>query len=380
MRIGYLSYYNSSEIQHWSGSIYFIRRALEKYGAEIIPIDALGSQIDELYRIKSLFYKAIGKKHHRTRERSIMRRAALKALKKIEQSKPDVILSLGSLEISMLECNTPLTFWSDATFKQLINYYPEYTNLSKTTLREGEYLEQLSISKSKKMFFASHWAARGAVEFYNAPPGRVVVAPFGANLLNAPKDDDILNFIEKKSFETIELLFIGVAFERKGGRTAVNLAKRIKEKGHNVMLHIVGCKPKIKDKTDFVKIYGFLRKGESNDEKTLRQLFERSHIFVMPSYAECFGIVFCEANAFGLPVVAANHGGMTTVVKEGINGFLFDYNEYQQSIENIATNIIEMTENKAIYTKYALAAYEEYRNRLNWETSVSKVIEELRKL
>lgn len=380
MRIGYLSYYNSKEIQHWSGSIYFIRKALEKYGVEIIPIDDLGSNIDNLYKIKSLYYKLLGKKHHRTRERSIMRRAALKAMQKIDETKPDLILSLGSLEISMLDCKLPLTFWSDATFRQLVGYYPEYTNLSKTTLREGEYLEQMSISKASKMFFASQWAARGAINLYNANPEKVVIAPFGANLLSEPNFDDILKFINKKSFEVTELLFIGVTFERKGGYTVIDIAKKINEKGRKVLLHIVGCNPQLKDKPDFVKIYGFLKKNDPNDEKMLRELFEKCHLFVMPSIAECFGIVFCEANAYGLPVVAANNGGMTTVVREGLNGFLFNYNDYQNSVEDLANKIIEITQNKEIYSKFALSSYNEYKQRLNWDSSVKLVIEKLREL
>lgn len=148
MKIGYLSYFNSKDVRAWSGSIYFIRRELEKRGAEIVPIDDLGSVLDELYKIKSLYYKVAGKNHHRLRERRIMQRAALKATRLIEKHRPDVLLSLGSLEISMLNCDLPATFWTDATFRQLVDYYPEYSNLSATSLREGEFLEEKKIGRA----------------------------------------------------------------------------------------------------------------------------------------------------------------------------------------------------------------------------------------
>ena len=40
----------------------------------------------------------------------------------------------------------------------------------------------------------------------------------------------------------------------------------------------------------------------------------------MPTKAECFGLVFVEAQASGLPVVACNVGGVGEVVREGETG------------------------------------------------------------
>lgn len=380
MKIGFVSYFNSREIRAWSGSIYFIRRELEKAGVEIVPIDNLGSFIDELYKIKSLYYRAIGKNHHRLRERKIMQRAAQKAAKLIESKKPDILLSMGSMEVSMLDVSVPITFWSDATFRLLVNYYPEYTNLSSKTLQEGEFLEKMSIGKAAKMFFASDWAARSAVVDYNASPDKVRIIPFGANLLHPPTENEIEKFIKEKNYETIELLFVGVAFERKGGVAAIEIARKLHSMGRRVRLHVVGCKPVIRDKPEFVKIWGFLRKDISQDLEIIEQLYQKAHFFVMPSIAECYGIVFCEANAYGLPVVAAYNGGMPAIVKENHNGWLLDYNNYENSINLIVSNILEIIENKVKYENLALKAYDEYRNRLNWGVSVRKLLEELNKI
>lgn len=377
MKIGYLSYFNSKDVRAWSGSIYFIRRELEKRGAEIVPIDDLGSVLDELYKIKSLYYKVAGKNHHRLRERRIMQRAALKATRLIEKHRPDVLLSLGSLEISMLNCDLPATFWTDATFRQLVDYYPEYSNLSATSLREGEYLEEKSIQNAARMFFSSEWAAEGAVKYYGADEKKVKVLPFGANMYNPPTEAEVESFIENKSFDAIELLFVGVAFERKGGKTALEIARKIKQKGRKVRLHIIGCQPEIDGTLDFVEIYGFLNKAKPDEMKTIEELYRKAHFFVMPSIAECYGIVFCEANAYGLPVVGANNGGMPTIIKENTNGFLFDYSNYEQSLESIADKLIEIGESRSVYLEASHKSYNEYKSRLNWEASVGKLISEL---
>lgn len=380
MRIGYLSYFNSKDVRAWSGSIYFIRRELEKKGVEIVPIDNLGSGLDEIYKVKSLFYKATGKNHHRIRERSIMQRAAEKAARLIEKQRPDVLLSLGSLELSMLKCDLPATFWTDATFRQLVNYYPEYSDLSPTTLREGEFLEEQSINGASRMFFASEWAAGSAINYYSADESKVKVLPFGANLYNPPTEEEVADFIARKDFDAIELLFVGVAFERKGGNTALEIARKIKQKGRKVRLHIIGCNPEINEGNDFVKIYGFLNKARPDDMNTIEELYRKAHFFVMPSLAECYGIVFCEANAYGLPVVGANNGGMPTIIKHNTNGFLFDYSNYEQSLEEIADKLIEIGENRKVYEEAANKSRNEYKMRLNWEVSVGELISELNKI
>ncbi|TSA49979.1 MAG: glycosyltransferase [Sphingobacteriales bacterium] len=44
---------------------------------------------------------------------------------------------------------------------------------------------------------------------------------------------------------------------------------------------------------------------------------------MVPSRAECYGIVFAEASSYGLPSVSTDTGGVSAVVKEGVNVFYF---------------------------------------------------------
>jgi glycosyltransferase involved in cell wall biosynthesis len=47
-----------------------------------------------------------------------------------------------------------------------------------------------------------------------------------------------------------------------------------------------------------------------------------SNICVVPSLAEAYGFVALEAMAAGLPVIASHAGGLTEIVRDGIDGFL----------------------------------------------------------
>lgn len=52
------------------------------------------------------------------------------------------------------------------------------------------------------------------------------------------------------------------------------------------------------------------------------KILERHNLFVLPSWDEAFGVVYIEALAMGLPVIAANDAGAPDIVTEGVDGYL----------------------------------------------------------
>ncbi len=58
------------------------------------------------------------------------------------------------------------------------------------------------------------------------------------------------------------------------------------------------------------------------DDEALGRAFASSHVLVVPSLLEGFGIVYLEAFSFGLPVIASAAGGAVEIVEPGRNGFL----------------------------------------------------------
>ncbi len=59
----------------------------------------------------------------------------------------------------------------------------------------------------------------------------------------------------------------------------------------------------------------------------LAQWYSAATLVAVPSYNESFGLVAAEAEACGAPVVAANVGGLATVVRDGHSGLLVDTHE-----------------------------------------------------
>ncbi len=68
--------------------------------------------------------------------------------------------------------------------------------------------------------------------------------------------------------------------------------------------------------TQHLELPGFL------DRPKIREIFEESTLFVLPTEREAMSIVCVEALSAGLPVVAMNKGGVADVVAHGSEGYL----------------------------------------------------------
>jgi len=59
-------------------------------------------------------------------------------------------------------------------------------------------------------------------------------------------------------------------------------------------------------------------------------------VFVMPSTGEAFGIVYLEAWAYGKPVIGANIRAVSSLIDDGVNGYLVDPARPDQLVERLA--------------------------------------------
>ena len=65
-------------------------------------------------------------------------------------------------------------------------------------------------------------------------------------------------------------------------------------------------------------------------------LLAASDVFAMPSFLEPFGLVYAEAMAMELPVVALDNGGTPEVVEHGVSGLLSATDDEDALVENLA--------------------------------------------
>lgn len=77
--------------------------------------------------------------------------------------------------------------------------------------------------------------------------------------------------------------------------------------------------------------------GIAPDDPALIAAYQEADIFILPSFEEPFGIVVLEAWASGLPVIAASTGGIRHLLKDRINGLVFDPKSLDSLVKAFAT-------------------------------------------
>lgn len=125
------------------------------------------------------------------------------------------------------------------------------------------------------------------------------------------------------------LLSVGRCNWIKGFNYSVDAFGKLLELGYlNLSYEIIGVEPKDNSEELFYNIYDKGLKSKIMltphlGEAELRLKMMSSHILIVPSVMEGIANVAIEAMAIGLLVVSSNVGGMSELIEDGVNGWLF---------------------------------------------------------
>jgi glycosyltransferase involved in cell wall biosynthesis len=373
MNLAYVTTYDASRINgsnEWSGTGYYIAQALKNQSISIDYLSPLTEplSLNGIRKVKRLYHKLVDRKNYQTDPNPLRLRSYANQLQdKLDRSPTqlDIVFSATVNPIAYLECSQPIVFWADATFANIKDFYPQYSNLSTSTIRDWHQMETLALQKSQLAIYSSDWAAESAIRDYGADPAKVKVVPFGSNIDSPFTSETIQDAIASRPKDRCKLLFLGVDWLRKGGNIAYEVAKQLNQSGLPTELTVVGCDPSIDTPLpDFVKPLGFISKATPAGQNRISQLLMESHFLILPTIADCTPIVFSEANALGVPCLSTTVGGVPTIVRDGVNGQLFAPDEHIAEYCDYITNLFG---DYANYQKLALSAFNEYESRLNWK-------------
>ena len=373
LRIGFVSLGDPRDRKVWSGTPYHLLEALEQCN---VTVEVLGP-LKRHFRYPLMPFKIAARLAKRDVEFDrypiALRSYARQLKEQIRQRPVDVILSASSVPIAMLECSQPIVFYTDALYNMMPEYYRgQWDRYTIAAQNRGKRQEQAALDRSSIAVYASHWAADEARKL--TQPSKVRIVPFGASMAVEHDHANLPNWIEERlsrASTECRLLFIGVDWLRKGGDVAVETARLLNWMGIKTKLTVVGCRPEKKFQ-DFVEFRGFLNKQTAEGRDELRRLYQEANFFLLPTSAEAAGIVFCEACAHGLPILTFRTGGVPDYVRNGINGMCLPSDSKP---EDFARNIAEILKDSDRYTALCHAGYSDYRDRLNWDTAASSLID-----
>ncbi len=369
-RIGFLTSFDPRDKRKLSGSTYHLLRAVQR---DLGDVEVLGPM--KTRRILSGILNRIGKKFKRPYNLDHSLYMAFRYAgffnKRLKNKKFDFIIApRSSTEIALVRTNIPILYYSDTTFASLYNYYEWFSGFMALSEWEGNLVEKMAHKRSRWVVFTSQWAADSAINTYHTDPKKVFVVPFGPNLDEIPDRAEVLQI---KQNDVCRLLFLGVEWERKGGDIAFETLKELKKNGLKASLTVCGCIPPVSVVDDDLHVIPFINKNNFDEYKQFETLLKSHHFLILPTRAECFGVVFCEASAFAIPSITTDTGGIGGAVYNGVNGFRMPFSARgEEYAAKIATVFNEYETN---YIPLAISSRDLFESHLNWENVSDKLRE-----
>ena len=394
LRVGFLSPVDSSDPNALSGMPYRMRSHLEDRGLAVIPMhqtrppdrwriipDPVRSRTPVMAK-KS--WRSLRQAMRMAKEWSLpgplfrkrmrqLQQANVAVSARIEAVAPDVLFGV-CISSMLYELNTsrPIVYFSDATARLINETYPQYRWRSPGYRRQCDIYESHTMARVHTAAFASRAARDSAVNEYGLLPHCAHVVPMGANIV--PQCESVLHgdSIDAPSRNDLRLCIIAADPIRKRVDLAVEITERLAHNGWNARLTHIGEPTRRAAQSRVTRCLGRLRLSESSDRVRCEKVLRESHLMLLPSIGEAYGIAPCEAAHFGRPSVVSDAGGLPEVVINHQTGLVLpvhtDAATYAAAIADLATS-------QSRYRTMARAARSRAMTVLNWSAWTDRIIE-----
>lgn len=195
---------------------------------------------------------------------------------------------------------------------------------------------------------------------------KIRTIPGGVYLEEYRRNEEQIQLINKKyNLEGKRVvLFTGRLTVHKGVEFLIKAARQI----HGEVL-ILGDGPERPNlekiiqnlKVTNVRILGYMK---PNEQVNFKAYYARADVYVAPStWHEPLGLVILEAMAAKTPVIATRMGGITSLIKDGYNGFLVK----ARSVTQIAEKVNILLDTNSLREKMGQRAYEMVAAKYTWD-------------
>jgi phosphatidylinositol alpha-1,6-mannosyltransferase len=248
-----------------------------------------------------------------------------------------------------------------------------------STSRELTWLARRVYARATAVIANSRNSARLLESTWAVPPHRIHVVYPGvdADVFVPGRDAAMRGDRLRAGRDDLVLLSVGRLQRRKGHDLVLQALPRVRDAVRNVKYVVVGDGPhrstletqaQALGLGDIVQFHGTV----GGDD--LPRFYAAADVFVLPNRDdgvdfEGFGIVFLEAAASGLPVVAGRSGGAPEAVEDGVTGVLVSGIDP----EELASSLIRLGESADLRRRLGEAGRARVVTRFTWQASADAV-------
>ncbi|PIW67105.1 MAG: hypothetical protein COW10_07450 [Candidatus Omnitrophica bacterium CG12_big_fil_rev_8_21_14_0_65_42_8] len=195
----------------------------------------------------------------------------------------------------------------------------------------------------------------------NSPYARGSLSGAGkANVYDLDNPVSDIFFSEDNSMEEENrVLFAGNICGAKGIMTALYSLNILKDSLNRITLRLAGP---VTDNNFYNKALRYIKKNNLQgyvnflghlDDSELKKEYERSSVFIFPSYQDVAPLALLQAMAAGKAIVASNIGGIPYIIDDGVNGFLINTGDPH----SLAAKIILFMKDKPLRKAFGIKAH-----------------------
>lgn len=351
-----------------------MRGGFKDIGCEVIDLFPLRPAVRPLWLAKKLFYRSLDRYYHWDREPDFLRVVGRMAEERIRRARPDFVIAVQSPACAELEVGVPVVLTHDQTFLERLAYVPfEQRALAEEYVQQALEQEGRSFRAADLIAYPSRRSCDTVRETYGIPASKLRMVPWGANLPQVPSGAEVDRMIRERGHDSVVLTAIGVHWERKGGDTIIAAYRSLRRRGVNVRLNVIGMTPPT-NVDEGIHFLPFVDKSTPDGFRKIAGLLAATHVLVAPSRVEAFGHMFAEAAAFGVPAVAANVGGVSTSIDDGVNGRLLPPDA---TGEDYARAVQQLLATRQTYLQAAHASRARFEHDLNWPAFCRTIVDEV---
>lgn len=233
-------------------------------------------------------------------------------------------------------------------------------------------IEKYYLASADGFIFNSSETHRVVTSLVGNSKPSIIALPGGDRFNQAMTKDEITAKALKPG--PLKILFLGNVIQRKGLHTLFDALGGIPY--HSWHLSVVGdlafaprYVKEVKQQVGRLSLTGKVDFLGSVTDPELSRYLKDSHLLVVPSSYEGFGIVYIEAMGFGLPVIGTTAGAAKEIITHGTDGYLVAPGDSR----TLSANISSFIENREQLCTMALAALDRFSQHPSWSDTGSAI-------
>ena len=240
------------------------------------------------------------------------------------------------------------------------------TGFVQKLLKINGEIEKRNAQSSDIVVTTSRYCKKRIRELYGISPEKIAIVPEGIDLSLWRQKIKLYQNSSTRSPRPLTILCVARQYPRKRIELLLQAVASLRKKFPDLRLRIVGEGPehaRLRQLAKDLDLQGSLLGAPNN----IFPEYAKADIFCLPSIQEGFGIVFLEAMASGLPIVAARSAAVPEVVSQGITGLLAKPDD----AKSLAANLERLLRNPSLRQKMGAAGQKKVQH-YDWKKIASQ--------